>query len=63
MWLLAAGGHDILAGLHRPEHERSMVEGILRVIGVDAEAAHAATVSDLPDAPPLPIDFAFEIVG
>ncbi len=63
VWLLAAGGRDILAGLHRPEHERSIVEGILRLNGVDAESAHAATASDLPDAPPLPIDFAFEIVG
>ncbi len=60
-WLMAAGGRDILEGLHRPEDERSIVEGILRVNGVDAAAAHAATSSDPPDAPPLPIDFAFEI--
>ena len=60
-WLMVAGGRDILEGLHRPEDERSIVEGILRVNGVDAEAAHAATSSDPPDAPPLPIDFAFEI--
>ncbi len=60
-WLMVAGGRDILEGLHRPEDERSIVEGILRVNGVDAAAAHAATASEPPDAPPLPIDFSFEI--
>lgn len=60
-WLMAAGGRDILEGLHRAEDERSIVEGILRVNGVNAETAHAATASDAPDAPPLPIDFSFEI--
>ena len=27
-WLMVAGGRDILEGLHRPEDERSIVEGI-----------------------------------
>ncbi|HTN81752.1 MAG TPA: hypothetical protein VMK16_18945, partial [Acidimicrobiales bacterium] len=63
IWMMAAGGRDILEGIHRPEDERSIVEGILRVNGVDAAAAHAATASDPPDAPPLPIDFSFEIVS
>jgi hypothetical protein len=58
---MAAGGRDILEGLHQPGDERSIVEGILRVNGVDAVAAHEATASEPPDAPPLPIDFAFEI--
>ncbi len=63
VWLLAAGGRDILEGLHRPEDERSIVEGILRVMGVEAASAHAATMTQIPIAPPLAIDFSFEIVG
>src|SRR5215204_2812420 len=62
-WMMAAGGRDILQGVHRPEDERSVVEAILRVMGVDHEAAHQATMSDLQMAPLLPIDFAFEIDG
>ena len=60
-WLMAAGGHDILEGLHRPEDEHFVVEGILRVMGVDQRTAHVATMNDLPVSPDLPIDFAFEI--
>lgn len=60
-WMMAAGGHDILHGLHRPEAERSVVEAILRVMGVDHDAARAATMTELPASPVLPIDFAFEI--
>jgi AcrR family transcriptional regulator len=61
-WLMAAGGRDILVGLHRPADERSVVEGILRVMGVDQGTAHEATASELPASPVLPIDFSFEIV-
>ena len=60
-WLMAAGGHDILEGLHEPRDERSVVEAILRVMGVDHDAAHQATMNDLPASPTLPIDFSFEI--
>ena len=60
-WMMAAGGHDILQGLHRPEDERSVVEAILRVMGVDHDAAHRATMTELPASPLLPIDFSFEI--
>ena len=60
-WLMAAGGRDILEGLHRPEDERNIVEGILRVMGVEAVAAHAATITEPPTAPHLPIDFSFEV--
>jgi AcrR family transcriptional regulator len=60
-WLMAAGGRDILQRLHRPEDERSIVEGILRVMGVEPAAAHDATMTEIPVAPPLAIDFSFEI--
>jgi AcrR family transcriptional regulator len=60
-WMMAGGGRDILEGLHLPEDERSVVEGILRVMGVDHRAAHQATTNDLPVSPVLPIDFSFEI--
>jgi AcrR family transcriptional regulator len=62
-WLMAAGGHDILQGLHRPDDERSVVESILRVMGVDHRAAHQATMNALPASPTLAIDFSFEIAG
>jgi AcrR family transcriptional regulator len=61
-WLMVAGGHDILEGRHRPEDERSVVEAILRVMGVDHDLAHRATMNDLPASPVLPIDFSFEIL-
>ena len=60
-WLMAAGARDILGGLHHPSDERRVVEGILRVMGVDHGAAHEATLTELPAAPSLPIDFSFEI--
>jgi AcrR family transcriptional regulator len=62
-WMMAAGGHDILQGLHQPRDERSVVEAILRVMGVAHDAAHQATMIDLPASPVLPIDFSFEIDG
>lgn len=60
-WMMAAGGHDILTGTHQPADERSVVEAILRVMGVDHDAAHHAVQNDLPVSPALPIDFAYEI--
>lgn len=60
-WLMVAGGHDILLGRHRPEDERSVVEAILRVMGVHHDVAHQATLTDLPATPVLPIDFTFGI--
>jgi len=61
VWLMAAGAYDIHAGVHAPEDERRIVEGILRVNGVDHERAHAATATALPPTPSLPIDFAFDL--
>lgn len=60
-WLMAAGGRDILRGVHRPSDERRIVEGILRVMGADVDAARAATSTELPAAPELAIDFAFDL--
>lgn len=60
-WMMAAGGHDILHGVHRADDERSVVEAILRVMGVQHDAAHQATSTELPASPSLPIDFSFEI--
>ena len=56
-WLMAAGGRDILRGVHAPADERPIVEGILRVMGVDHQHAHAACSTELPPSPDLPIDF------
>jgi AcrR family transcriptional regulator len=61
VWMMAAAGHDIVRGVHPPEYERAAAESILRVMGVDHAAAHAACDTDLPAAPDLPIDHAFGI--
>lgn len=60
-WMMAAGGHDILCGRHRPQDERNVVEAILRVMGVNHDVAHQATLTDLPATPILPIDFSYGI--
>jgi AcrR family transcriptional regulator len=56
-WLMAAGGRDILRGVHQPSDERAIVEGILRVMGVEHAAARSATSTELPPSPDLAIDF------
>lgn len=61
VWLMAAGGRDILRGNHPAHDERSMVEAILRVMGVSHARAQAATSSAIPPTPDLPIDFTIEI--
>jgi AcrR family transcriptional regulator len=61
VWLMAAAGSDIVRGVHPPSYERVAVEGILRVMGVDHDSARAACTTALPIAPPLAIDYAFEI--
>lgn len=58
VWMMAAGAHDIVRGVHTFDEEGAMVEGVLRVMGVDHERAHAATHTALPPTPSLPIDFA-----
>lgn len=59
VWLMAAGARDIVVGHHTPEDERRVVEGILRVMGVDHDTAHRACTTDLPVAPPSDPDFSF----
>lgn len=61
VWLMAGAGFDIVRGIHPPSHERAAAEAILRVMGVDDAAAHAACTTDLPPAPALPIDFSFDL--
>jgi AcrR family transcriptional regulator len=61
VWLMAGAGFDIVRGVHPASHERVMAEAILRVMGVDHGAAHAACVRDLLTAPDLPIDFSFDL--
>lgn len=60
-WLMAAGGRDILRGIHQPARERAIVEGVLRVMGVAHTAAAAATKTGLPPSPDLPIDFSYGV--
>jgi AcrR family transcriptional regulator len=60
-WLMAAGGRDILRGVHELTDERAVVEGVLRVMGVAHAAAAAATQTDLPPSPDLPIDFSYAL--
>jgi AcrR family transcriptional regulator len=60
-WLMAAGGRDILRGIHQPAGERAIVEGVLRVMGVAHAAASAATKTGLPPSPDLPIDFSYSV--
>ena len=60
VWVMAAGGRDILYGAQRSEDERAIVEGILRIMGVDHAEAHEATSAVLPPTPELPIDFTIE---
>ncbi|MEN9506994.1 MAG: hypothetical protein RI958_2920 [Actinomycetota bacterium] len=59
VWMMATGAKGIITGAHRLDDERAMVEGVLRLMGVDHDRAHTACDTDLPDAPPLPIDYAF----
>ncbi|MBU6316612.1 MAG: TetR/AcrR family transcriptional regulator [Acidobacteria bacterium] len=59
VWMMACGAKDIIAGVHDLADERAMVEGVLRVMGVDHHHAHLACDTELPEVPPLPIDFAF----
>ena len=61
VWLMAAGARDIVRGVHHRDDERAIVEGILRVMGVDPDDAHDATRTDLPPTPVLPIDFDLEV--
>lgn len=58
-WIMAAGAYDMVTGVHDPADEAAVVEGMLRVMGVDHDRAHAATTTDLPASPDLVIDFAF----
>jgi AcrR family transcriptional regulator len=60
VWLMTAAGRDLVEG-HVEGDERTYAEAIMRVNGVSHEDAHAATLSELPATPILPIDFAFEI--
>lgn len=59
VWMMAAGAHDIVRGVHPFSDEGSMVEGVLRVMGVEHQRAHEATHTELPPTPSLPIDFAY----
>lgn len=62
-WLLAAGGRDLVLGIHEPAAERAIVEGILRVMGATHEHARRATSDEAPVAPALAIDFDFELTA
>ena len=59
VWMMAVGAQDIIRGVHTIDDERCMVEGVLRVMGVDHDHAHAACDTDLPVVPDLPVDFSF----
>jgi AcrR family transcriptional regulator len=61
VWLMAAAGSDIVRGNQPAVSERSSTEAILRVMGVEHSAAHAACHTALPVAPELAIDFSFGI--
>jgi AcrR family transcriptional regulator len=61
VWLMAAAGRDIVRGVHPASYERVACEAILRVMGVTHHAAHAACQTDLPPAPELAIDYAFDV--
>lgn len=56
-WLMAAGGRDIIRGVHDRRDEQAIVTGILRVMGVDPHRARLATSTSLPESPPLELDF------
>ena len=60
VWLIASASCDIVGGIHPPAYERVAAEAILRVMGVEHDAAHDACTTDLPAAPSLAIDYAFE---
>lgn len=61
IWLLAGSIKDIVDGYRPPETERIMAESVLRVMGVDLKAARTVSNRELPDFPPLEIDFSFEL--
>lgn len=61
IWLLAGNIKDIVDGYRPPETERIMAESVLRVMGVDLKAARTVSNRDLPEFPPLDIDFSFEL--
>lgn len=57
VWIMAAGARDIITGVHSADDEAHIVEGVLRVMGVDHDAAHRACTTTLPEAPALTLDF------
>jgi AcrR family transcriptional regulator len=61
VWLTAGAGKDIVDGTISAHDESAVVEGVLRVMGVDHAVAQAACSGSIPVAPDLPIDFSFEI--
>jgi AcrR family transcriptional regulator len=63
VWLMAAAAKDILDGHLAPHDERALVEGGLRVMGVDRAHAFRVTRRDLLPSPDVPIDFSFEITA
>lgn len=58
-WLIVAGVSDILGDRHGTADERQTGEAVLRVLGVPAAEAAAATRAELPPYPELDVDFAF----
>jgi AcrR family transcriptional regulator len=60
VWMMAAAGRDLVEG-HVQGDERPYAEAIMRINGVSHDHAKAATLTDIPDTPALPIDFSFEI--
>lgn len=61
IWLLAGGIKDIVDGYRPPEAESLIAEAVMRVMGVDQDAARRVSKRSLPDYPSLIIDFSFDI--
>jgi AcrR family transcriptional regulator len=60
VWMMTGAGRDIVEG-HVHTDERPYAEAIMRINGVSHDDARAATSTELPPTPDLPIDFSFEI--
>jgi AcrR family transcriptional regulator len=60
-WTMVGGMHDIDIGRRPDKDEFLVVESIMRMMGVESEAAKRLSRGTLPKLPPAGIDWSFEI--
>ena len=59
IWVLAGCAKDIADGVSQKDNEAFYTELVMRAMGIKAEDAHDLTQKQLPNLPPIEIDFTF----